>query len=156
MITLTIKDGQFKKDLERFAKKKNKEFKHAITDSTTQMHRLAQKKVRQHAKGGTGNLRRMIEMETSSDGFTGTVTSHAAYSEAFEKGTRPHGIRIKNKKILAGPKRNAPSGWGNISGDYAIYGTKVQHPGTRPHPFMFPAWKSACLFLEKLIRKAFG
>jgi len=155
MITLTIKDGDFKRDLERFAKKSGKEFQMAITDSTTQMHRLAQKKIRQHAKGGTGFLRNNVLMEISSNKMTGTVTSHAAYSQAFEEGTRPHGIQIKNKKVLAGPKRKAPPGWENISGDYAIYGKKIQHPGTIPHPFMFPAWKSACLHLEKMIRKVF-
>lgn len=154
MITLNIKDGQFRKDIDRFIKKKGKEFKLAVADSTYRMQRLAQKKVRQHAKGGSGFLRNNILIEISSKGFTGTVTSHAEYSQAFEEGTRPHGIRIKSKKVLAGPKRKAPSGWNNISGDYAIYGKKVQHPGTKPHPFMFPAWKSAYLYLEKLIRKA--
>ena len=31
---------------------------------------------------------------------------------------------------------------------YATYGKKVQHPGTQPHPFLFPAWKFACDKLE--------
>ncbi len=155
MITLTVKDGDFKRDLDRFAKKSGKQFKLAIADSTAKMHRLAQKKVRQHTKGGTGTTRNMILMEISSKGMTGTVTSHAAHSQALEEGTRPHTIRVKSKKVLAGPKRKAPPGWGNISGDYAIYGKKIQHPGTKPRPFMYPAWKSACLHLEKLIRKVF-
>jgi len=155
MITLTIKDERFRKDLDRFAKKKDKEFRLAIADSTAKLQRLAVKKVRQFAKGGSGFLRNKILMEISSKGLTGTVTSHAEYSQAVEEGTRPHGIKVKKKKVLAGPARNAPLGWGNISGDYAIYGKKIQHPGTKPRPFIYPAWKSACLYFEKLIRKAF-
>jgi len=162
MITLTIKDEKFKKDLDRFAKKSNKQFKSAIRDATDKMHELAQKKVRQLAKGKvrSGFLMTHIKREISSNGFTGTVTSHAEYSQAFEEGTRPHGIRIKNKRILAGPKRGAPIGWKiskkSAQMGYATYGKKVQHPGTQPRPFMYPAWKSACLHLEKLIRKMFN
>jgi len=151
MITLSVKDGDFKRDIDRFARKSNKQFKLAIADSTTKLHREAVRK----APVKTGFLRNKILMEISTKGFTGTVTSHAEYSQAIEEGTRPHTIRTKNKKVLAGPKRKAPPGWDNISGDYAIYGKEIQHPGTKPKPFMFPAWKSACLHLEKLIRKAF-
>lgn len=154
MITLKIDGRQFKRDIDRFVKKKDKEFKSAIADSTARCHRLAHKKVRQLAKGGSGFMRNKILMQISPSGMIGTVTSHAGYSQAFEEGTRPHTIRIKSKKALAGPKRKAPPGFDNISGDYAIYGKKIQHPGTEPRPFMFPAWKSACLHLEKLIRKA--
>jgi len=73
MITLTIKDGDFKRDLDRFAKKKAKEFKLAIADSTTKLHREAVRK----APVKTGFLRNKILMEISSKGMTGTVTSHA-------------------------------------------------------------------------------
>jgi len=86
--------------------------------------------------------------------MTGEVISGASYSQAFEEGTRPHLIQIRKKKVLAGPKRGAPAGWPMISGDYAIYGTKVVHPGTKPKPFMYPAWRFGTRSFNNLVKKA--
>jgi len=152
MIKLSIEDGAFRRDMKKFMKKNDRDFQTAINGATMTLHRLAIKKVRQLAKKGTGTLRNNIRMAISGNKLTGTVISGAAHSQAFEEGTRPHTIRAKNKKVLAGPARGMKGQ--NVSGDYAFYGKQVQHPGTMPHPFMFPAWKFACNHLEKLIKKA--
>lgn len=157
MITLRIDSMTFQKDLDRFLKKSENGFRYAVDKGTTDMHRFAKKKVRQltrNSKVRSGTLINNIYPIITNKGMTGAVISKASYSEAFEKGTRPHLIRIRKKKVLAGPKRGAPGGWPMISGDYAIYGTKVVHPGTKPRPFMYPAWRFGNRSFNNLVKKA--
>ena len=150
MITLRIDDRQFRQQMKRFAKRKDVDFRMAVLRATLSLEKLAKLKVRnftRSAKVKSNTLILNIRKQITNKGLTGIVMSGADYSQAFEEGTRPHTIRIKNKPVLAGPKRGAPAGWKispkSASMDYATYGKKVQHPGTNPHPFMFPAWRFA-------------
>lgn len=157
MISLTIDDKRFQKDMDRFIKKNGKNLRHAITSSTNEMHRAAKKNIRNqtmNSKVKSGFLLNHIFQTITNKGLTGEVRSEASYSEAVEKGTKPHTIKARNKKVLAGPARGAPAGWKTISGDYAIYGKEVKHPGTSPKPFMYPAWRWGCQRFEKLIKAA--
>jgi len=157
MITLRIDSMTFQKDLDRFLKKSENGFRYAVDKGTTDMHRFAKKKVRQltrNSKVRSGTLINNIYPIITNKGMTGAVISKASYSRAFEEGTRPHLIKIRHKKILAGPKRGAPGGWPMISGDYAIYGTKVVHPGTKPKPFMYPAWRFGMRSFERMVKTA--
>jgi len=157
MITFRIDDRDFQRDLDRFARKSGRGFMYAVDQATMAMHRYATHKVRvltRNAKVRSGTLIKNIVPQITNRGLTGAVISKASYSQAFEEGTRPHLIKIRKKKVLAGPKRGAPGGWPMISGDYAIYGTKVVHPGTEPRPFMFPAWRVAMRVFYNLIGKA--
>lgn len=154
---MKIDDKVFQRDLERFLKKSEKGFRYAVDKATSDMQRFAKKKVRnltRNSKVRSGTLINNIHQKITQRGMTGEVTSKASYSEAFEKGTRPHLIRIRKKKVLAGPKRGAPGGWPMISGDYAIYGTKVVHPGTKPRPFMYPAWRFGMRSFERMVKTA--
>lgn len=161
MITMRIEDARFRREMAAFRKKNEAAFKLAILRATLKMEQLAKLKVRDYTRNSRvkssyliNNIRKLI----SNKGLTGEVTSHADYSQAFEEGTRPHTIRVRNKKVLAGPLRGAPPGWEvsdkSKSMGYATYGKKVEHPGTNPHPFMFPSWRKACQELEKFIREA--
>lgn len=161
MITFTIDNRSFRRDMERFRKKSDSDFKMAILKATLQLEKLAKLKVRnftRNAKVKSGFLINNIRKLITGGGLTGEVTSGADYSQAFEEGTRPHIIRAKNKKVLAGPYRGRPTGWEvsakSASMGYAIYGKEVHHPGTPAHPFMYPAWRFACQQLEKLIKHA--
>lgn len=157
MITLRVDDRTFQKDMDRFLKKSERGFRYAITKATDGMHRFAKKKVRnltRNSKVRSGTLINNIVQIITDKGMTGAVTSKASYSRAFEEGTRPHLIKIRKKKVLAGPKRGAPGGWPMISGDYAIYGTKVVHPGTEPKPFIYPAWRFGMRMFNNLVKAA--
>ena len=161
MITFTIDDRQFRRQMRQFAKRKDGEFKNAVLRATLEMEKLAKMKVRnftRSAKVKSGFLINNIRKQITDKGLTGMVISWAGYSQAFEEGTRPHIIRAKNKPVLAGPYRGRPAGWKvsakSASMGYATYGKQVQHPGTKPHPFMYPSWRSACQQLEKLIKQA--
>jgi hypothetical protein len=161
MITFTIDDRQFRREMKRFRKKSESDFKIAILRATLQLEKLAKLKVRnftRNAKVKSGFLINNIRKLITANGLTGEVTSGANYSQAFEEGTRPHRIRVINKKVLAGPYRGRPAGWQvsakSKSMGYATYGKAVEHPGTPAHPYMFPAWRFACQQLEKLIKQA--
>jgi len=161
MITMRIDNTAFRRDLARFRRKNEADFKRAILDATNHLVKMAKLKVRNYtrnAKVKSGNLINNIIKEITGKGLTGVVISRANYSQAFEEGTRPHGITIRNKKVLAGPFRGRPAGWlvspKSASMGYATYGKKVQHPGTPAHPFMFPAWRYACQLLEKYLKQA--
>lgn len=160
MITIGLDSRGFEREMERFARKNAKDFQDAITDSTNEMHKKARVIVRNltmdtkvHSKP---SLVSGINQQIVNRKMTGIVISNASYSQAFEEGTRPHTIRIKVKKVLAGPYRGRPAGWivskASKAMGYAVYGKKVQHPGTPPHPFMFPAWRFGCRNLEKRIK----
>ena len=151
MIKLTLDTKGFDRDLEKFAKKNHRDFKKAVGDATVKMHFLA---VMVFAPHVTGNLKKLIKMFIIGNGLTGDVISNANYSKAVEEGTKPHTITAKGKKVLAGPASKAPPGWKNISGDYAIYGKSVKHPGTQPHPFMMPAFMQAKRLFYSLLEKA--
>jgi HK97 gp10 family phage protein len=57
----------------------------------------------------------------------GEVTSNAPYAIFVHEGTRPHPIAVVNKKVLANKRLGQ------------FFGKRVQHPGTRPNPFMMRA-----------------
>jgi hypothetical protein len=163
MMTMRIDDYQFKIDMKAFRRRSGIDFKRAILEATLTLEKMAKLKVRNFTSSSRvrrGYLVSHITKRITSAGLTGEVTSGANYSQAFEEGTRPHIIRVKNKKILAGPRRGAPPGW-NVNKKstswqmgYVTYGREVRHPGTHPHPFMFPAWKYACQRLEKILKRA--
>ncbi|WP_418346091.1 hypothetical protein [Rhodococcus pyridinivorans] len=53
------------------------------------------------------------------------VTATADYAAAVHDGTRPHVIRARNGQYLKFPGRNGP-----------VFARSVNHPGTRPRPFL--------------------
>ena len=161
MITLRIDDRRFREDMRRFKQKSEAGFKTAILRATFDLVKTAKLLVRDYTRSSKvrrGYLINGIYPKIKNRGLTGEVTSAANYSQAFEEGTRPHIIRVRNKKVLAGPRRGAPPGWEispkSASMGYATYGKEISHPGTNPHPFMFPAWKQAMVLFENLMKKA--
>ncbi|MFO8022486.1 MAG: HK97 gp10 family phage protein [Perlabentimonas sp.] len=130
---------KFERELEKFAKKNKKEFAHRVEQSTYATQKMAQR----NAPVDQGDLRQKIESKVSD--MTGEVVSKANYSAAVEYGTKPHKIRVKNKKVLAS----------NAKGKWNFYGKEVDHPGTQGQPFLFPAWNKAQKDLLKGLRKVF-
>ena len=143
-VSITVKDKDFNRQVEKLLKSHKQKLYYTVVDSTNKMHKLAV----HNAPVDNGVLRREIKHEISSlKEITGIVTSHAAYSQAVEEGTRPHKIEVKDKKVLAG-KGTGKGGWN-------VYGTKVQHPGTKPRPFLYPAFTVAKNYLYKQIERLF-
>lgn len=157
----TIDDTLFRKELRIYKKISEQRYKMAVAKATMKMHGLAKKKVIQHTRSSkvrSSNLLNNIYYKIIKGGLTGEVESRMNYSEPFEKGTRPHVIRIKNKNVLAGAYRGRPKGWivskKSKKMGYATYGKQVHHPGTRAHPFMAPSFYFAIRYLQTLIKGA--
>ena len=77
----------------------------------------------------TGLLRAGWRMREGTSGKVGWVEVYNStpYAPAVEYGTRPHTIRVRNKKVLA----NRGAG--------QVFGKVVNHPGTPPRPMLRPA-----------------
>lgn len=161
MIKMTIDDRAFQREMQLFVKQKDKEFRMIVLGASLHLVQRAKERVRDFTRGSkvrSGYLINNIRNIITNNGLGGEVTSAAPYSQAFEEGTRPHVVRARNKQVLAGPLRGAPAGW-NVSAKskqmgYATYGKQIMHPGTKPHPFMFPSWREAITKLEEGIRRA--
>ena len=152
MISVKLEDKAFRRKLDRLRITHSKALARAVSTSTIKMHRYAVHK----APVDDGKLKQGITLNINKTGvIEGNIISNASYSEAVEDGAKPHKIRIKTKKVLAGAKRKAPAGWDNFSRDWAIYGKEVQHPGTTPRPFMYPAWVVGKRYLINEIKKLF-
>lgn len=161
MITMRIDDRMFRQDMDRFRSRSEQGFKRALLRAVLLLERNAKMRARdwtRSSKVRRGFLINGIIKKITHKGLTGEVISRASYSQAFEEGTRPHIIRVKNKKVLAGPKRGAPQGWiiskKSASMGYATYGKQISHPGTKPHPYMFPSWREACTAFENYMKEA--
>ncbi len=142
MINFDIPKSQqkkFERELKKYMKKNRKEFEHRVSQATAAMHKMA---VRNAARDN-GDLRKNIKFDVDDKRLSGEVVSNANYSEAIEKGTKPHVIRPVKKKVLANPETGQ------------VFGTKVKHPGTSAQPFMYPAWNKARKDFIKGLRKAF-
>lgn len=100
---------------------------------------------------GGGNLRQNIRA-TMLGAMRGKVESKADYSTYVEAGTRPHIIKIKNKKVLAASARRS-NGVPNSAG-YVVFGKQVNHPGTRPTWFFKKGLENSQNTIEEHFQKA--
>lgn len=94
-----------------------------------QIIRLVAADARTNAPVDTGRMAQAIKEDPIvSEGpfrVIGGVTSHAPYSAFVHQGTRPHVIRPRNASALrfeVGGRR--------------VFASSVNHPGTRPRPFL--------------------
>lgn len=78
----------------------------------------------------TGTLRRSIGMDLAVAGnqMTLGVFAKARHASFVEQGTRPHAIRPKRARVLRFQ-----------AGGRTVFAAHVDHPGTRPRPFLRPA-----------------
>jgi HK97 gp10 family phage protein len=75
------------------------------------------------------------------DRETATIYTDIEYAQAVEYGTRPHIITVKSARVLSDGKR--------------VFGTSVNHPGTKAQPYMRPAIDKNRKKLIELYRKVF-
>ncbi len=82
----------------------------------------------------TGNLQQSITIRY--EGFKAIIGAHKEYAPYVEFGTKPHKIKTKNARFLSIP-----------TNDGFLFVKEVNHPGSKPYPFMF-------LNLEKRLKQA--
>jgi len=118
-----------------------KEIGKATKRSIDIVHSKAFRESPVNRQSGGGTLRQMIRSKMTSR-ISGEVSSNANYSIYVHEGTRPHEIRIRNKRVLANKR----------TGEF--FGKRVMHPGTRANPFMQRALNKSIGAINKLFRTA--
>lgn len=86
----------------------------------------------------TGALKKSITLSLKKDSvIVWAGGGGAPYAVYVHEGTKPHIIRPVKKKALASKNK--------------IFGKKVNHPGTKPNPFLLVAAKETSSEIDKLI-----
>lgn len=107
---------------------------------------LAVSYAKQNVHRKTGNLGRTIRVGTITDDSAQILAGGVGgvgYAQAEEFGTRPHTIVPKRRKALAWGGARRLSGSLRSGARATSFATKVEHPGTQPHPFLKPAAEKA-------------
>lgn len=106
----------------------------------------------------TGNLGRTIRIGTISDSHVEVRaggTREVGYAAAVEFGTRPHVILPRNRRALAWGGARTLGGRLRSGARATNFATRVNHPGTRPKPYLIPGFEKALKLvgLDGLIRR---
>jgi HK97 gp10 family phage protein len=98
-------------------------------------------------KNRTGQLEASIHarVEVSTPGgASGVIEAAAPYASYLEEGTPPHVIEARHAPALH---------WVDDSGEHH-FAKRVNHPGTKPSPFMGPAYQKAERVVERDVEVA--
>ncbi len=141
-ITITIEGlEQIKKGLAAAPLLTVNEMSKAVEKSLNEIRNQALKEAPVGQQGG-GNLRQNIRPVRMITKLLGEVLSAAGYSVYVHEGTRPHIIRVVNKKVLANKR----------TGEF--FGEVVNHPGTKPNPFITRAMEKSKAKVEQYFKEA--
>lgn len=126
MTTISVKIKNFdeiRKVWNEAPEKLTTEVHRAISRTILVVQANAMREAPVNKQSAGGNLRQSIrsQMIGTASGMVEVGVNYAGY---VHEGTRPHQIRVKNKRSLA----NRRSG--------QFFGRVVNHPGTAPNPFL--------------------
>jgi HK97 gp10 family phage protein len=128
MIKVDVKVNGLNKalqNIDQFNLKVQKAVKDVVNESALNVQAGA----KQRSPVDTGRLRASIAIEPQSQApYVVRVGTNVQYAEAIEFGTAPRVITPTNKKALFWKGASHPV-------------KKVNHPGTKAKPFLFPAWE---------------
>lgn len=113
----------------------------AMVNNTNRIREDARKIQVGSFKNQTGNLRRSIfrEVQSAARGKIGVGEEYGFY---VETGSGPHTIVPRKKKLLRF----------RINGKW-VFAKKVNHPGSKPYPFMQPAFENN---IDKVVQEYAG
>jgi len=117
------------------------ELNKAVGRIITKIESSAKRNAPVNKRSGGGNLRQSIRSMMTGPA-SGKVEVGANYAVFVHEGTRPHVIRIRQKKVLANVREKK------------IFGKVVMHPGTRANPFLQDAVDQNENFIDKEFRVA--
>lgn len=137
--SFTMDARQFERGLRRWVGRLSTESKEATRRTGVRV----QNEARRLAPVDTGRLRSSIVHRAEDRGrfYTVTVGTNVNYADDVEYGTAPHRIYPRNKKALYWPGAAHPVAY-------------VDHPGTRPQPFLAPAIAMAEEWLREELARA--
>ena len=124
----TSEIDKFAVEIIELSEKNRDNVQKAIKKSAFNIESQAKKNLASNKSVVTGHLRRSIA--TKMGDLEATIhTSNVKYAVIVEKGSKAHVIRPKNKKALY---------WKGASRPVKM----VNHPGTKPKPYLEPAFES--------------
>lgn len=103
--------------------KMGKNLSKAVEQTITKVESTAKREAPVNKQTGGGNLRQSIKSRMLGVA-RGAVEVNAKYAVPVHEGSRPHIIRVRNKRVLANRRTGQ------------IFGKRVKHPGTRPNKFL--------------------
>lgn len=132
--TTRLNTRQYENALRRVLGRMSDEVRRAVVQTGVDV----QNRARELCPVDTGRLRASIVHRTEGGGRSVGVVigTNVSYAADVEYGTAPHVILPTNKKALYWPGASHPV-------------SKVNHPGTRPQPFMRPAVDLAPIFFSR-------
>lgn len=89
----------------------------------------------------TGKTRNSITHVVSDDGMNGSVGSNDPNAARIEFGTGPHVIEARPGGVLVFPGNARQSIKSRRTTTSKVFTKRVNHPGTRAHPFLLPAFE---------------
>ncbi|MEH7416066.1 HK97-gp10 family putative phage morphogenesis protein [Neobacillus drentensis] len=106
------------------------EMKRKRKETAEEIAIFVEAEAKQRAPVKTGDLRRRITHETEHDDnkSIAKIGTNLEYAQIVEEGSKPHEIKRKDGKPLKL----------KIDGKWVTVG-KVNHPGTKPQPYLKPA-----------------
>ena len=145
-LTIKLKDEKaLRRRLDRLAGVVDSKVRFCVNRSALNIQRIAKRRLTVQKSVDTGRLRSSIRIDFLQNGLAADIATDVEYADFVEFGTKPHTIEAKNKQALFWKGAEHPV-------------KSVEHPGSPPKPFMFPAWEEevpkfiACL--ERDIKKA--
>lgn len=132
---------EIRKMFKKFPIAMTRELHVAVSRSVNVIERNVKREAPVNKQTGGGSLRQSVKGEMI--GYSrGRVEVGVKYAMAVEKGTKPHIIRAKNKKVLANKRAKQ------------VFGKVVHHPGTKPNPFFERGVKNSQGDVQKQFTRA--
>lgn len=124
--------------------KYEKDVKEGVLKEVTRASYAISTKAKTETPVKTGNLRRQIYVKIYAGKVAGIVGVNTNYAMPVHEGSKPHIIKVKNKKVLAAYLgRNK----------FRFLGKQVNHPGTKANRFLTRAVdKEQPIYLANMAR----
>jgi len=130
---------KLQEQLRKYASKSEAKARKAVIKTAYDIHSEAVRHCPVSPHGG--RLRSSIAVEVGK-GASAVIGTNVKYAKCVEFGTKPHIIRVKNAKVLTDGK--------------TFFGKEVHHPGTKPQPFLRPAFITQVANLGKYLKEEFS
>jgi HK97 gp10 family phage protein len=141
-ITVTIKNAdEIRRAFKEAPLKIINNLSRAISRIIIRVENSAKKEAPVNKQFAGGTLRQSIRSQMTGQ-LSGMVEVGAPYGIFVHEGTRPHEIRIKYKRVLANKRTGQ------------IFGVRVNHPGTKPNPFLQRAVDDNISFIDSEFENA--
>jgi HK97 gp10 family phage protein len=137
VISVTIKNlPEIKRTFQQMPLKMTRELGKAVERVIFKIEGDTKKLAPVNKQSGGGNLRQSIKAYMRG-AASGVVDVGADYGIFVHEGTKPHIIRVVNKRVLANKRTGQ------------IFGRVVRHPGTKANPFLQNAVDQNKSFIDR-------